>query len=378
MTRLEDLYKLLKRESDTLFDGSHNIHTPKAVVDDLLSKLEFDSKSILVMYNPEFVLGLALAGIDPEQITFFSDHVNKNKLMDKFNVRYVDTLEDSMKFDVVVGNPPYQDGTKEGGQNKIYNIICKNSLNLLKEDGVIAFITPTSVLKKSKRFSLIGQRGLKHVNFTADNFFNVGIKICSWIVDLKHTSSDVTVTNIDGSTSVQSKDSVIYDYSIVDKDFAKIYNTLKELTDTPAKRMFDENNFGDAIVKSPSTDHPYKIYSIAKDKTKQIFGYSKRQPFFYEKEKIIIPMTKTLTEDSILVDVDDYYVAYLCLEVKNKDQIENIKSFIMSDYFKEHSAKWKDLDGYGFNYALKYLPKFDVNKKWTSKEVKEFIESHVE
>ena len=101
------------------------------------------------------------------------------------NVIQADIIEwdTDMKFDVVVGNPPYQDGTKEGGQNKIYNVICKRSMSLLKEDGTIAFITPTSVLKKSKRFSLIDQPGLKHVDFDADNFFDVGISICSWIVD---------------------------------------------------------------------------------------------------------------------------------------------------------------------------------------------------
>ena len=34
----------------------------------------------------------------------------------------INELEDiDMKFDVVLGNPPYQDGSKTGGQNKIYN-----------------------------------------------------------------------------------------------------------------------------------------------------------------------------------------------------------------------------------------------------------------
>jgi hypothetical protein len=33
------------------------------------------------------------------------------------------------------------------------------------------------------------------------------------------------------------------------------------------------------------------------------------------------------------------------------------------------------MDGYGYNYALKYLPPFDKTKSWTNDEVKQFIES---
>jgi hypothetical protein len=62
--------------------------------------------------------------------------------------------------------------------------------------------------------------------------------------------------------------------------------------------------------------------------------------------------------------------------VCSSDLVDNIKSFIFSDYFKAHSQRWKDLDGYGYNYALKHLPPFDKTKSWTNEEVKDFIESH--
>lgn len=282
-----------------------------------------------------------------------------------------------MKFDVIVGNPPYQDGTKEGGQNKIYNMICKKSLSLLKKDGVMAFITPTSVLKKSKRFSLINQPGLKSVNFSANGYFDVGINICSWVVDKTYGSTQVQVTNCDGSIDVQDNANPIYDYTTVDKDFTILYNALKQATDSPEKRMFRENNFGDAISKKKTGAFTHVLYSINKEGDKEIFGYSKRIPFFHKKKKIIIPMTKTLNNDSILFDTEDFYVAYLCTEIKNKTQADNIKSFLLSDYFKEHAEKWRKLDGYGFNYALKYLPPFDTSIKWTSNKVKKFLESFV-
>ena len=58
---------------------------------------------------------------------------------------YIEELS-NMKFDLVIGNPPYQDGSQDGGQNKIYNQICKKALTLIKDNGVVAFVTPASVL----------------------------------------------------------------------------------------------------------------------------------------------------------------------------------------------------------------------------------------
>jgi hypothetical protein len=106
----------------------------------------------------------------------------------------------------IVGNPPYQDGNKEGGQNKIYNQFCKKALEL---GNTVAMITPTSVCEKSKRFSLLGLEGLKRVDFTANNHFNVGVKICSWIVD-KSYDGDVEIV-YDDSTIIVPKGEFIYD-----------------------------------------------------------------------------------------------------------------------------------------------------------------------
>lgn len=370
------LYEFIKREGPSLFDGAHAVYTPQPLVDEIVGKINVTDKTILVLFNMEFVVSLIYTyKVAPSMITVYVDHENKSKFAQRMGVNCITNLDVDMKFDVVVGNPPYQDGSKEGGQNKIYNLFSKKSIDLLNEKGVTALITPTSVLKKSKRFSLINQQGLKDVDFTTDNHFNVGIKICSWIIDKTYESTQVTVLNSDRTVNVQQNSNPIYDYTIVDKDFTLLYNKLKQETNTPDKRMFKENNFGDAVSKQKSKVFTHTLYSVDKEGNKKTFGYSKRVPYFYNKTKIVIPMTKTLTDDSILSDTNDFYVAYLCTDITNDSQVDNIKSFILSDYFKQHSKKWRELDGYGFNYALKYLPPFNKNKKWKNEEVKEFLES---
>jgi hypothetical protein len=284
--------------------------------------------------------------------------------------------EVNMNFDAVVGNPPFQDGTQDGGQNKIYNQISKIAItSLVKPDGFLCFITPTSVLKDSKRFSLIGQKGLRIVDFTADAHFDVGVKICWWMINPSY-SDDVIVKHSYGEEQ-QSPDDQIFDFSsFEDKDFLKLYSTLKKATNKPEKRMFRQNNFGPAFSKIQDEKHKYELYKINGSGRKITF-YSSRVPYFISALKFTISMTKGFSEDAIVVDTYDYDVAHMTTEISSMEEVENIKSFIFSDYFKQHSEKWKQVDGYGYNYSLKYLPPFDKTKRWTSEEVKIFLESFV-
>ena len=302
---------------------------------------------------------------------------NQTKLMGFKNVIEADFLEYDfdMKFDVVIGNPPYQDGTKKGGQNKIYIDFCKKAISISE---VIAFITPTSVLKKSKRFSLIGQLGLKSVDFTSDNYFDVGVPICSWIIDKSYNGSDVSVYDKEGMNT-QSLNCQIHDYSKNNKDFVKLYETLKLLTKKPKHRMFKQNPVDATNGRSSSKDDIfcYPVHKLNKGEI-EIVQFNKPKPKNNNELKFVVSITKALNENACVISKLDFDVAHMHYPISSKIEADNIKSFILSDTFKEHSNKWKQLDGYGFNSAIKHLPAFDVSKKWTEHEVREFLESFVE
>lgn len=53
-------------------------------------------------------------------------------------------LENEMKFDAVVGNPPYQDGDREDQANKLWPQFVKKSYDLVKDNGYVAMVTPNS------------------------------------------------------------------------------------------------------------------------------------------------------------------------------------------------------------------------------------------
>ena len=285
-------------------------------------------------------------------------------------------------FDFKLGNPPYSIGDRsEGGQNKIYNQISKKTLELPgggKYD-ITSLHTPTSVLKKSKRFSLIGQRGLKTVDFTANESFDENVIICEWTVDKNYKDKEVEVIS-NGGVEYQDNDEKIYDYSKVDKSFTQLYETLKKVTDTPVKRMFRQNNFGPATSKEKDDVHEYTLYKTDKteDRNLLVSKYSKRIPYGYGKEKFSISMTKAFDNLAIFVGKEDLDEGSMWICLNNTTEVDNIKSFIFSDYFKLHSENWKNVDGYGYNYSLKYLPPFDKTKSWTNEEVKNFFEGFLD
>ena len=68
--------------------------------------------------------------------------VNKYNLVGTYTNKSLLEEEANMKFDVVVGNPPYQSGNASKG-NKLWPKFILKSYELTKEHGITALITPT-------------------------------------------------------------------------------------------------------------------------------------------------------------------------------------------------------------------------------------------
>lgn len=109
MNKRLKLFDLLKKESLDLFSNAHNVYTPKEVTVQIIDQIKFKSDDkILVLYNIEFVISLIeIYNVDKENITFFSDHVNKTEIANRFGVTVINEVDKAMKFDVTLSNVPY-------------------------------------------------------------------------------------------------------------------------------------------------------------------------------------------------------------------------------------------------------------------------------
>ena len=161
---------------------------------------------------------------------------NVQNICEKTGIKYyVPTMNNydrcNMKFDVIIGNPPYQSDNGGGSYrgsttNPLWWQITKISLSLLKKDGILSFITPTNILNGGDSFTKLflgkdRKYDLVRVDFSANDHFKVGIPICRWI-----SKNRKTVNNKIEVADGRVINSSCVNYISQDKIFDEILQTL--------------------------------------------------------------------------------------------------------------------------------------------------------
>jgi hypothetical protein len=149
----ETAYKLLFDKLGK--NDTQNVFTPPRLIRRMLSKIKFTSNSkILVWYNIEFLVYLVKEiGLSQKNIYIYTN--TKDKLILKkqgYNVIFQEEINfdninnelNEMKFDVVLGNPPFQKNLKSGYKsvdNPWAKFIYLSS-QLVTNNGYIIMISP--------------------------------------------------------------------------------------------------------------------------------------------------------------------------------------------------------------------------------------------
>jgi hypothetical protein len=102
----------------------------------------------------------------------------------------------NMKFDVIIGNPPYQAPKKEGkkglgGDNSLFLKFIDKALDLVKSGGYISMLTPSSAITKTTvngkptpaLKKMMKQGALVSLDLDADDYFTVGSHIGHWFFE---------------------------------------------------------------------------------------------------------------------------------------------------------------------------------------------------
>lgn len=142
--------------------------------------------------------------------------VNKHKLVGQYRrVTYDKFLEmgGNMKFDVIVGNPPYQKPTADSrmgsrGASELWAEFVTKGLSLLKDDGYFGFIHPSSWRKPEDRnnfWKLLTQDNQMEKLVMGSgrgnqDWFGIGVRADYYIVQKKKKYKNTIVTDHEGIT----------------------------------------------------------------------------------------------------------------------------------------------------------------------------------
>jgi hypothetical protein len=270
-----------------------------------------------------------------------------------------------MKFDLIVGNPPYQNNESESDAGKLYIDITKKSLLLLKSEGIISFLTPDTIVRDGRNKFSIKQIGLKYVDYTANEFFKEGVTIINWVIDKTYTENLVSVTNKDGSSDIRN----ISD-SLVDKNDIFAVNLIERIKSTTNKLFVLDQSAKNKFESS--NDNLYKVFSnVNKNK---VF-YTDKMPALYGKRKLAISLSSTYKEDMIYDSYEDFGQLHVMTDITNlsNTQILNLRTFLFNKYSIAICKMYRKTTGQGMNAILYSFPKIDVDKPYTDGDVCEIF-----
>jgi len=331
-----------------------------------LEDLDVPTDALIGVYDAFMILSTHLKEAGYTNLVLLE---NKHKNLTPFQKEYYNTVKQvcensnikyyvppmnnynrcNMKFDVIIGNPPYQSSNGPGSQrgsatNPLWWQITKTSLNLLKKNGILSFVTPTNIVNGGDIFTKVflgadRQYDMNKVDFSAADSFDVGVPICRWISTNKFTpDNNVTINDgriLDTTKTLKiSADSRIDDIltTLFNSDSPKFnFNVEKCYDYRPVAKLCKAQGLPEEYAKDLTTthddDHIYPINVNGKIK------YSRVKWKNSGKWKVMLPQLQKPAQ----IVVDDVMVAApstFSMVVDSKEEGDKVKENLESPEYQ--------------------------------------------
>jgi hypothetical protein len=271
-----------------------------------------------------------------------------------------------MKFDVVVGNPPYQEQHATGGvqptSHNLWGKFIEKSNEIVSTAGFISFVTPDSWMSaNSKVLSFFKENTLLWCNSDASKYFKEGSSFTAWVVkkEKNHGNSYIDGMAIDLNMELY-----------IPRDFRRAYPIHKKVTGVPCPKIalrFDtachSSSSMKKVSKEQSAEYPFKIFH-----TNAQFRYGKVQQKHFDKKKLVWTLSgyfKPFFDPGTIgtTEISPYVL------VETEDEAKSMISYLTSKLFMFiifYTGKWS---GFTNGKVFESLPKLPGNKIWSDAEL---------
>ena len=271
---------------------------------------------------------------------------------------YKKIYKTDIKFDIIVGNPPYNKGQnnegKKGGGDPIWNkFVVKSLKDFLNDNGYLMFIHPSGWRKPDSEtskytglYDLMTKENQMiyleiHNSEDGNKIFNCGTRFDWYLINKKLKNE---------KTKIKDENGIIKDYDLSKIPFLPNYNINKIIKLLGKKEkceiLYNRTNYGsDQKYVSETKTDKFKYPLIHSTPQNGIrYMYSSRNDLgHFGISKVIFGETGIY--NSIIDKKGKYGMTNGCMAiVENKNNLEDIKKCLESDKFKEilNACSWSN------------------------------------
>lgn len=301
------------------------------------------------------------------------------------NISTDDTLKKAwnMKFDVILGNPPYNwsDGEKQRKNNRENlwtRFITKSFEDLVADDGYVAMVVPKTWMSPSKDYGTTSimndyfkpnQVEVINVDDCAKHF-NVGSSFSYFIVkkDGSNSSNSTKVITPVDSFDINMNDSAwnMGIPSVLNKD---IFTTVSKFFDTSHEKFPWKNQYEGQVDNFRSTSG-YKVFHTPASVGKT---FSPEKSYLHTKKKVMVSLSGKYVPYYDNGDCSPSGMV-VCLLLKENETIDNARSVLDSKLYKIMVDVVFRYNGWINGNVLKALPALDLTRSWTDDEIYDHFE----
>lgn len=282
-----------------------------------------------------------------------------------------------MEFDVITGNPPYSTDT-DTDSIKLWTKFTEKSFSLLKDGGIITFVTPQQILshtrasiKANKPVTRIQQilqdNEFIYYDETTDDNFSVGIPICSWSL-IKSPKKSLTNIIFKNGTSIEVDYKV--NLNINKTKFDSILDKFAYDNNIPKYKRYRTLYTNIELSDTKNDKYQYKIHWNSKtNKLKYISNP------IDTRLKLCINNFKSfkVSDVNLFITNDDVSHSYFYI-VGELGELKKIQKIWTSKLFRYVAEHWKNSKGvYMIAQLQSVIPVLDISKNWDDEKIYKFF-----
>ena len=325
---------------------------------------------------------IALRKYEPEDIWVWendSSHIYTiNQISGKINVTtdLQELIEKGMKFDVVIGNPPYQDGKKDSSYNQLWAYFFIKGFNLLKDTGTQILLHPATwaTPKDSNRKNITNEvvdilkEHCIFINYMecGKHFPTVGSTFNYTVVTKsKNTGSMKVVTDVDEFTVTQP--SLFFDNILSKNNNKKAISIINKIRSYGSRPVINKNKTLVGNLSNTKDDtHIYRVqYSATTEKWSNISHrlQNMKKVLFANQSSKNYPVY----DDGISAPCNRGAVYEVSSAEEGNNIVETMKTDVM-DFFFSHLRFHHGLLN---TNVINLIPNLDYSKVFTNEELME-------